>query len=314
MQLKNNKGLTPTQLLDKDLKEVITQFALEDAPLYKTIKPGQFPKHGRICNKRKRCYSTNTIAGFKTKEEVKKQGLECYAVIRLLGKGSFGEVYLVVEKRSNKLYAMKVFKKEKYLSQNILRYALAEKNIMAYMRHPFIVGLHSAFQTKRQLYLIMEYCPGGDLAFILKKEGRFHENKARIYIAEVILAIEYLHKKNVIFRDLKPENVVLDKEGHAKLTDFGLSKEGITDNTITKSFCGSLAYLAPEIISKVGHGKSIDWYLIGALLYEMLVGQPPYYSKNRQQLFYNITNGRLLFPRHLSPNAKDIIILVHISK
>jgi serine/threonine protein kinase len=313
MQAKNNKGLTPAQLLDEDLKEVITKFAFEDAPLHSTIKEGKFHKDERKYNMRKRCYSTNSTVTRGFKSTGKKQGLECYTAIKLLGKGSFGEVYLVIEKRTNKLYAMKVFKKEKYLSQNILRYALAEKNIMAHMKHPFIVGLHAAFQTKRQLYLIMEYCPGGDLAFILKKEGCFHEDKARIYIAEVILAIEYLHERNVIFRDLKPENLVLDKEGHAKLTDFGLSKEGITDNTITKSFCGSLAYLAPEIISKIGHGKSIDWYLIGALLYEMLVGQPPYYSKNRQQLFYNITNGKLLLPRYLSSNAKDIITLVNLS-
>eukprot|EP00826_Nyctotherus_ovalis_P041616 TRINITY_DN4221_c0_g2_i2.p1 TRINITY_DN4221_c0_g2~~TRINITY_DN4221_c0_g2_i2.p1 ORF type:complete len:459 (+),score=87.04 TRINITY_DN4221_c0_g2_i2:583-1959(+) len=325
MHIRNNKGFTPTQLLNDDLKEVIKRFAFEPVTkkMCSTVKAGRLGRHIAQCREheksrklRKRCYSTNntTAKSFKTVESApaKKQGLEAYNALRLLGKGSFGEVYLVIENKSKRLYAMKVFKKEKYLSQNIIRYALTEKNIMAHMKHPFIVGLHAAFQTKRQLYLIMEYCPGGDLAFVLKKEGRFSEDKARVCIAEVILAIEHLHASNIIFRDLKPENIVLGKDGHAKLTDFGLSKEGMTDTSVTRSFCGSLAYLAPEILAKSGHGKAVDCYLVGAVLYEMLVGQPPYYSKNRKQLFFNIVNGRLIMPRHLSEEAKDLMISVRV--
>ena len=120
--------------------------------------------------------------------------------------------------------------------------------------------------------MILDYCSGGDLARILAKERRFTEDRARIYTAEILLAIQYLHKRDIIFRDLKPDNVVVDAEGHALLTDFGLSKEGVLDNISAKSFCGSVAYLAPEMLRRSGHGKSVDWYLLGVLLYEMLVG------------------------------------------
>lgn len=136
--------------------------------------------------------------------------------------------------------------------------------------------------------MILDYCPGGDLARVLQKERRFTEDRARIYISGIVLAIQYLHKRDIIFRDLKPDNVVLDSEGHALLTDFGLSKEGVLDNISAKSFCGSVAYLAPEMLKRSGHGKSVDWYLLGVLLYEMLVGQPPYFCNNKEQLFYNI--------------------------
>lgn len=135
----------------------------------------------------------------------------------------------------------------------------------------------------------MDYYPGGNLAEYLEKEGFFSENKSKIYLAEIILAIEELHKNNIIFRDLKPENIVIDKEGHALLIDFGLSKQNVNKhNKGAKSFCGSIAYLAPEMIEKKGHGKSIDWYLLGVLLYEMLVGIPPFYDDSKEQLFHNI--------------------------
>ena len=119
----------------------------------------------------------------------------------------------------------------------------------------------------------MDFCPGGDLGRILQYEGRLNEDRARQYLAEVLLAIEDLHKRDIIYRDLKPDNVVINDQGHALLTDFGLSKEGVLNvNNGAKSFCGSVAYLAPEMIKKAGHGKSVDWYLLGVLLYEMLVG------------------------------------------
>ena len=304
LQIKNKKGITPMQLLNNDLNELIKNCVFEynlSEAYNKVVKLNdkQILKNNEINKDNNECTSI-----------IKKQGLDSYTALRLLGKGSFGEVYLVIEKNTKKLYAMKLFQKEKYLSQNLVKYALAEKNIMAHMKHPFIVGLHEAFQMKHKLYLIMEYCPGGDLAHILRKEGKFSEHKAKLYLAEIILAIEYLHSQNVIFRDLKPENVVIDEDGYAKLTDFGLSKEGIEDNTVTKSFCGSLAYMAPEVLQKTGHGKSIDWYLIGTLLYEMLVGQPPYYNRNKEQLFFNIKRGILRFPKYVSDNAKSLISLV----
>jgi serine/threonine protein kinase len=135
---------------------------------------------------------------------------------------------------------------------------------------------------------------------LLRRLGKLQENDARLYIAEILLAIQYLHKREIIFRDLKPDNIVIDKDGHCKLTDFGLSKEGIDDNYSAKSFCGSLAYLAPEMLERKGHGKSVDWYLLGVLLYEMLVGKTPYYSTNKDMLLENIQNGDLYLPRDMS--------------
>jgi serine/threonine protein kinase len=158
------------------------------------------------------------------------------------------------------------------------------------------VGLNYAFQTKDKLFLILEYCPGGDLGKVLEQEKRFDEARARIYLAEILLALEDLHKRDIIFRDLKPDNVVLDTHGHALLTDFGLSKEGVLDNQAANSFCGSVAYLAPEMLKRSGHGKSVDWYLLGVLLYEMLVGMPPYFNRDREKLVSNIQKGPLLMP------------------
>jgi serine/threonine protein kinase len=142
----------------------------------------------------------------------------------------------------------------------------------------------------------------------LHRDKRFDEERAKVYLAEIVLAIDDLHKRDIIFRDLKPDNIVFDEDGHAMLTDFGLSKEGIQNNSAARSFCGSPAYLAPEMLKRQGHGKSVDWYLLGVLLYEMLVGIPPYYSNNKEQLYENIRSGPLKLPNFLTPDAKDMLI------
>ena len=130
--------------------------------------------------------------------------------------------------------------------------------------------------------MILDYCPGGDLGQLIAREKRLTEERARDYLCEILLALEDLHRRDIIYRDLKPDNVVIDDLGHVLLTDFGLSKEGIYDNISATSFCGSVAYLAPEMLKRSGHGKSVDWYLLGVLLYEMLFGTPPYYSKSKE--------------------------------
>jgi len=130
--------------------------------------------------------------------------------------------------------------------------------------------------------LILDFCPGGDLGRLIQKEGKLTEDRARIYMAEILLALENLHRRDIIYRDLKPDNVVIDTDGHAMLTDFGLSKEGVLDvSNGARSFCGSVAYLSPEMLRKTGHGKSVDWYLLGVLLYEMLVGKTPYFADTK---------------------------------
>jgi len=213
----------------------------------------------------------------------------------------------VIKQDTQQLFALKVLKKEKILSHNLIRYALTERNVLSYIRHPFIVSLQYAFQSSDKLFLVLDYCPGGDLSSQLLMEKRFSEQRAKIYACEIILALEELHKRDIIYRDLKPDNVVIDKDGHALLTDFGLSKEGVSDTLAAKSFCGSVAYLAPEMIKRNGHGKSIDWYLLGVVLYEMLVGVPPYFSSNKEELMNNIQRGKLKMPTYLSVEARELI-------
>lgn len=225
----------------------------------------------------------------------------------LLGRGSFGDVYLVKHRETGQLYAMKVLSKEKIISRNLMNYAITERNVMSYITHPFIVGLNFAFQTNTKLVLIMDYCPGGDLGKLLEREGRVEESRARIYAAEVLLALDGLHSHDIIYRDLKPDNVVIDADGHVMLTDFGLSKEGITDSVMAQSFCGSVAYLAPEVLNRKGHGKGVDWYLLGVLLFEMIVGTPPYFTPNPQEMFKNIRTAPLVIPEYVSLEARDLL-------
>lgn len=237
-----------------------------------------------------------------------KIGPDSFIPIQLLGKGSFGEVYLVQMKCNNKLYAMKILQKDKIFSNNLVRYATTERNVLTYFtKHPFIVNLNFAFQTSTKLFLILDYWPGGDLGQLIQREGYLNEDQAKVYMAEVLLALEDLHDNDIIFRDLKPDNVVIDKDGHVLLTDFGLSKEGIYDNNSASSFWGSVAYLAPEMLKRQGHGKSVDWYLLGVLLYEMLFGKTPYFSESKEELFHNIKSGKLKISRNLSPEAIDIL-------
>ncbi|CAD8076974.1 unnamed protein product [Paramecium sonneborni] len=252
---------------------------------------------------------TNTVStnsdSIKNKEE-EKIGPQQFQVIGLIGKGSFGEVYLV--QKSNQLYAMKVLHKSRIMKHNLTRYALTERNVLSITSHPFIVKLRFAFQTQDKLFMILDYCPGGDLGEVLQKQKRLAENIVKNYLCEIVLALEDLHKRDIIFRDLKPDNIVLDSEGHALLTDFGLSKEGILEpNTGARSFCGSVAYLAPEMLKRCGHGKAVDWYLLGVVMYELLVGLPPYYANNREELFYNIENAQLKIPSYISSEAKNLL-------
>ena len=241
----------------------------------------------------------------KTKEE--KISPSNFICLALLGKGSFGEVYLVQNKNTKENYAMKVLRKERIMNQNLLKYVMAERNVLGISNHPFIVKLNYAFQTPSILFLILEYCPGGDLSKHLYFEKKFEESRAKFYICEIILALENLHKRNIIFRDLKPDNVVLDSDGHCKLTDFGLSKEGVYGNLGAKTFCGSIAYLAPEMLKKQGYGKAIDWYLLGVLFYEMLVGVTPYFYGKKEEIFYNIQFGELNIPSFISEGATDLL-------
>mmetsp|Transcript_16991 Transcript_16991/g.16860 ORF Transcript_16991/g.16860 Transcript_16991/m.16860 type:complete len:178 (-) Transcript_16991:475-1008(-) len=174
--------------------------------------------------------------------------------------------------------------KDFVLNQDKVTQVLAERNIMINSHHPFIIELHWAFQTPSELNLVIDFCPGGELFYHLHRLGRFTENQAKFYFGEILLGLEYLHGRDIVYRDLKPENVLLDIDGHIKITDFGLSKENIRNRERTYSYCGSPEYMCPEMLQKAGHGRGVDFYSLGSLLYEMLTGLPPFYDPDKQKM------------------------------
>lgn len=236
----------------------------------------------------------------------------------IIGKGSFGEVFLVTQKKEKEegeeekqnrpeQYAMKVYNKAKIIRSGLLKFLFLEKRILINFDHPFIVKLYSTFQTARKLYLLMDYCRYKDLGEVLSKEGRIFEYQVRLIAAEILLAIEELHRRNIIHRDIKPDNILIASDGHVLLTDFGLSKDNLPPSAITCTFCGSIAYLPPEIVLKQGHGHPTDWYLLGELVYECLFGMPPFFNQSKKALMEMILNEQVAFPDYANRTTKDFI-------
>jgi protein-serine/threonine kinase len=273
----------------------------------------------------------NSLPG--DKNVTNKITLQDFQVIKTLGKGSFGKVLLVKSTiEEGKYYAMKVLKKSMLKQKKQIDHTKTEREILEKIKHPFIVRLYFAFQTNEKLFLLTEFISGGEIFFHLRKAGCFSEERTRFYISEIVLALEYLHKKNIIYRDLKPENVLLNKDGHIKLTDFGLSKilsqtikppetqtESVQNNNLNTSnitnqskhnraftICGTPEYLAPEILLGKGYNKSVDWWSMGALMYEMLVGYSPY-KENKHRLEVKTYFKTIEPHRNLSNNAYDLI-------
>jgi len=246
---------------------------------------------------------------FYQKRPVSAPRLDSFKMIKVIGKGSFGKVFLVKEHKTGEMFALKVLRKDNIIKRNQVEHTKTERSVLGYCRHPFIVSMNMAFQSKDKLYFVLDYCAGGELFFHLGKLGKFPEPRARFYAAEIILAISYVHSLDIIYRDLKPENVLLDATGHVRLTDFGLSKEGISNSSSgAYSFCGTPEYLAPEILNRQGHGRAVDWWSLGALLYEMLTGLPPFYCQDRERLFEKIRKGDLHYPASLSKPSKQLLL------
>ncbi|KAF9942659.1 hypothetical protein BGZ67_000473 [Mortierella alpina] len=222
----------------------------------------------------------------------------------VLGTGTFGRVYLTKFRHNQTYYAMKVLKKSEVVRLKQVEHINSEKQILSQVHFPFIVNLFTTFQDESNLYMLLEYVIGGELFSHLRKAGRFTNDMTRFYAAEIVLAIEYLHSRDVIYRDLKPENLLLDSAGHIKITDFGFAKR-VEDRTWT--LCGTPEYLAPEIIQSKGHGKPVDWWALGILIFEMLAGYPPFFDDNPFGIYEKILAGRIYFPAHIDSTAKDLI-------
>ncbi|CEQ40832.1 SPOSA6832_02508, partial [Sporobolomyces salmonicolor] len=235
-----------------------------------------------------------------------------FDMLDTLGTGTFGKV-LLARLRTSPIrpaqtqvhyFAMKVLEKSTVVRLRQVEHVNSERSTLALIQHPFVVNLFCTFQDEQNLYLLLEYVQGGELFSHLRRAGRFSADVARFYIANLVLALEHLHEHDIIYRDLKPENLLIDATGHIKVTDFGFAKY-VPDRTYT--LCGTPEYLAPEIITATGHGAAADWWALGVLLFELLAGYPPFFADNPLEIYEKILTGKFGVPHHIDPVAKDLI-------
>jgi len=284
----------------KSWVEAIEAASGKTKPLPK--KPESNSSNGRS---QQQTSSQNTAA---SPSQRKKMTVDDFDLLKVIGKGSFGKVFLVRKKGAKEIFAMKQLHKGTIISNNEVEHTRAEKNILTKLQHPYLITLKYSFQSDDKLYFVMPYINGGELFFHLQKEGKFSEERVRFYVAEIASGLGYLHEKAVIYRDLKPENILITAEGHIILTDFGLSKEGMYDGMRTDTFCGTPEYLAPEVLEGGKYNKSVDWWSLGTLMYEMLCGLPPFYDDDVQKMYIKIVSDPLAFPDHISEEAKDLLV------
>ncbi|KAF9183195.1 AGC protein kinase Gad8 [Haplosporangium sp. Z 11] len=233
--------------------------------------------------------------------------IDAFDLLKVIGKGSFGKVMQVRKRDTSRIYAMKILRKAHIISRSEVNHTLAERTVLAQINNPFIVPLKFSFQSPEKLYLVLAFVNGGELFHHLQREGRFSEERSRFYAAELLCALECLHGFNVVYRDLKPENILLDYTGHIALCDFGLCKLGMTETETTNTFCGTPEYLAPELLLGQGYTKTVDWWTLGVLLYEMLTGLPPFYDENIHEMYRKILQDELRFPDEVAPEARSLL-------
>uniref|UniRef100_A0A8K9V7D1 Protein kinase C n=1 Tax=Oncorhynchus mykiss TaxID=8022 RepID=A0A8K9V7D1_ONCMY len=254
------------------------------------------------------------IDGIKISQEM-ALGLGDFDLIRVIGRGSYAKVLLVRLKKNEQIYAMKVVKKELVHDDEDIDWVQTEKHVFEQAStNPFLVGLHSCFQTESRLFLVIEYVNGGDLMFHMQRQRKLPEEHARFYAAEICIALNFLHEKGIIYRDLKLDNVLLDHEGHIKLTDYGMCKEGIRPGDTTSTFCGTPNYIGPEILRGEDYGFSVDWWALGVLMFEMMAGRSPFDiitdnpdMNTEEYLFQVILEKTIRIPRSLSVKAASVL-------
>lgn len=257
-----------------------------------------------ICKKREDNILESLSESSSILDKANSLSVNDFKIKSMIGSGSTSEVFLVQRKKNLKHYAMKVITKQFIQGTMESKHVKAERSVLETLNHPFLIKFHYAFQNKSKLYLVLEYAQGGDLYNYLNKMKVLTEEQCRFYAAEIICALEYLHKKNLVFRGLQPEDVLLDSEGHVKLSDFGLAK---SNQSFTSSFCGSPLYIAPETIKGEKQTFAVDWWSLGVLIYEMLTGSPPFWSSDNKTLLKKIIQKQFKMSEKISEEAKDLI-------
>lgn len=234
--------------------------------------------------------------------------IDDFDLLKVLGKGSFGKVLLAELKGTGQVFAVKALKKDVVVEDDDIDCTLTEKRVLALAcRHPYLTQLHSCFQTDDHLFFVMEYLNGGDLMFHIQNSGKFSEERTRFYTAEIISALQFLHMSGIVYRDLKLDNILLDCQGHVKIADFGMCKEGMEDGMTTNTFCGTPDYIAPEILNELPYDRSCDYWSLGVLVYEMLTGTSPFVGDHEDVLFQSILQSRITFPKYLSKEAMSFL-------
>ncbi|XP_044307088.1 protein kinase C delta type isoform X2 [Varanus komodoensis] len=238
----------------------------------------------------------------------RKFNMDSFIFHKVLGKGSFGKVLLAELKGKNEFFAVKALKKDVVLIDDDVECTMVEKRVLALAwENPFLTHLYCTFQTKDHLFFVMEFLNGGDLMFHIQDKGRFDLFRATFYGAEILCGLQFLHSKGIIYRDLKLDNVMLDKEGHIKIADFGMCKENVFGENKATTFCGTPDYIAPEILQGMKYTFSVDWWSFGVLLYEMLIGQSPFHGDDEDELFESIRVDTPHYPRWITKESKDIL-------
>lgn len=232
---------------------------------------------------------------FQREERQRKLQWNDLELISLVGRGTFGKVYLIRLRAENEYYAMKSVRKDVVIKHESVESLTVEKLILNQVNHPFIIGMELVFQRAYRIYFVTQFVQGGELFKHLQEERRFSEQKTKFYAAQIALALGYLHESNIIYRDLKPENILLGEDGYIRLADFGLAKI-IEQDVEPNSFCGTPEYLAPEMIQGSGHDKTLDWWALGILIYEMIIGIPPFYNPNRNHMYHLIQKAPIRWP------------------
>ncbi|KAF9930464.1 Serine/threonine kinase [Linnemannia zychae] len=253
---------------------------------------------------------TLKIVNKPTSQTTRKFGMNDFNFIAVLGRGNFGKVMLAEEKKGGELYAIKALKKDSIVQHDEVESAKSEKRIFQVAnkeRHPFLTTLHSTFQTPTRLYFVMEYVKGGDLMMHIQNDRRFGERRAKFYGCEVLLALQYFHQNNIVYRDLKLDNILLTMDGHVKIADYGLCKENMGYGATTRTICGTPEFMAPEILEEVPYGRAVDWWAYGVLMYEMLLGRAPFSGQEEDEIYDSIMDDEPMFPQGFGRNEQALL-------